>query len=132
MHRVQNSCSKQDDHTIIKRLMVNARQAMASLYSASQDRVDEAVTALCWAIYKPENAKETAELAVSGTGLGNVKDKIIKNQRKNFGTLRDLLRVKTVGVIEKIPEKDCQLLSLSVLGAVVPSTNPPALRSIKQ
>lgn len=128
MHRVQNSCSKQDDHTIIKRLMVNARQAMASLYSASQDRVDEAVTALCWAIYKPENAKETAELAVSGTGLGNVKDKIIKNQRKNFGTLRDLLRVKTVGVIEKIPEKGLVKYAkpVGVVGAVVPSTNPCA------
>ena len=28
-------------------------------------------------------------------------DKIIKNQRKTFGTFRDLLRVKSVGIIEE-------------------------------
>ena len=33
--------------------------------------------------------------------LGNVPDKIIKKQRKTFGTLRDLLRVKSVGIIEE-------------------------------
>ena len=105
MQRAQNVHAGQDDLDVVSKLIANARQAMTQLLTADQDRVDEAVTALCWAIYKPENARETAELAVAGTGLGNVEDKIIKNQRKNFGTLRDLLRVKTVGIIEKFPEK---------------------------
>ena len=42
-----------------------------------------------------------ATLAVADTKLGNVPDKIIKKQRKTFGTLRDLMRVKSVGIIEE-------------------------------
>ncbi len=128
MQRAQNIHAGQDDLDVVSKLIANARQAMTQLLTADQDRVDEAVTALCWAIYKPENARETAELAVAGTGLGNVEDKIIKNQRKNFGTLRDLLRVKTVGIIETFPEKGLVKYAkpVGVVGAVVPSTNPCA------
>src|SRR3546814_6721574 len=78
-----------------------ARTAQAAFADASQERVDEAVRALAWSIYKPEHAREVAELAVADTGLGNVADKIVKKQRKTFGTLRDLLRAKSVGVIEE-------------------------------
>jgi sulfoacetaldehyde dehydrogenase len=85
--------------------IARARAAMATLKGASQARIDEAVTALAWAIYKPENARELAELAVAGTGLGNVPDKITKNTRKTFGALRDLLRAKTVGIIEQDPAR---------------------------
>ena len=55
-------------------------------------------------------------------------DKVIKNTRKTFGTLRDLMRVKTVGVIEKIPEKGLVKYAkpVGVVGAVTPSTNPAA------
>ncbi|HAA91866.1 MAG: sulfoacetaldehyde dehydrogenase [Rhodospirillaceae bacterium] len=128
MSQAQPTATDRDDAAIIGELMANGRRAMAQFAGADQARVDEAVTALCWSIYKPENARETAELAVEGTGLGNVEDKIIKNQRKNFGTLRDLLRVKTVGVIEEIPEKGLVKYAkpVGVVGAVVPSTNPCA------
>ena len=128
MSRAQQSATERDDATTISELMVNARRAMAQFASADQARVDEAVTALCWSIHKPEHARETAELAVEGTGLGNVEDKIIKNQRKNFGTLRDLMRVKSVGVIKEIPEKGLVKYAkpVGVVGAVVPSTNPCA------
>ena len=68
---------------------------------ADQMRVDEAVRAVAWSLYKPEHAKELAEIAVEDTGLGNVPDKIVKKQRKTFGTLRDLLRTKSVGEIER-------------------------------
>jgi sulfoacetaldehyde dehydrogenase len=45
--------------------------------------------------------KRLTELAVKDAQLGNVPDKIIKKQRKTFGTLRDLLRAKSVGIIEE-------------------------------
>ncbi len=62
------------------------------------------------------------------TGLGNVADKIIKNQRKTFGTLRDLLRVKTVGVIEEDRVHGIVKYAkpVGVVGAITPSTNPAA------
>ncbi|MDX1435060.1 MAG: sulfoacetaldehyde dehydrogenase, partial [Gammaproteobacteria bacterium] len=94
-----------DETRAVAALVTRARAAMAALADADQARVDEAVTALAWSLYKPEHARELAELAVQDTGLGNVADKVIKNQRKTFGTLRDLLRAKTVGVIEHDAER---------------------------
>ena len=115
-------------NVVLDGLMGRARAAMANFADADQARIDEAVTAVAWAIYKPENAERLAALAVEDTGLGNVPDKIIKNTRKTFGTLRDLMRVKTVGVIEEIREKGLVKYAkpVGVVGAVTPSTNPAA------
>jgi sulfoacetaldehyde dehydrogenase len=108
--------------------VARARAAMACLRDAPQERVDEAVTALAWAIYKPGHARELAELAVADTGLGNVPDKITKNTRKTFGALRDLLRARTVGIIEEDPAKGLVKYAkpVGVVAAVCPSTNPAA------
>lgn len=93
-----------------------------------QRRIDEAVTALAWSIYKPENARRLAEIAVEVTGIGDVASKVMKNQRKTFGTLRDLLRAKSTGVIEEIPEKGLIKIAkpVGVVAAITPSTNPSA------
>ncbi|NNE23320.1 MAG: aldehyde dehydrogenase family protein [Rhizobiales bacterium] len=109
-------------------LVARGRAAMAAYDNHDQARIDEAVTALAWSIYKPENAKALAELAVKDTGLGNVPSKITKNTRKTFGTLRDLMRVKTTGVIEELPEKGLVKYAkpVGVVAAVCPSTNPAA------
>ncbi len=113
---------------VIQSLMQRGRSAMAAIADADQARVDEAVTALAWSIYREENARELAELAVRDTGLGNVADKIVKNQRKTFGTLRDLMRVRTVGVIEEDKAKGLVKYGkpVGVVGAICPSTNPAA------
>jgi len=113
---------------IIAGLVNRARIAMDDFSSASQERVDEAVTAVAWSIYEPTRAHELSELAVETTGLGNVESKVLKNTRKTFGCLRDLLRVKSVGVIADIPEKGLVKYAkpVGVVGAVTPSTNPSA------
>ena len=105
-----------------------AREAMRLFASADQETTDYAVTALAWSLYEPTRARFLAEMAVKDTGMGNVADKIIKNQRKTFGTLRDLSRVKSVGVIESIPEKGIVKYAkpVGVVAAVTPSTNPAA------
>ena len=130
-----NSLSMQDgvettepEKKTIAKLVQRARAAMELFADADQARVDEAVTAVAWAIYKPDRARELAELAVKDTGLGNVESKIIKNTRKTFGCLRDLMRVKTVGPIEDIPEKGLVKYAkpVGVVAAVTPSTNPAA------
>ena len=90
-------------------MVVKARTAMgqyaAEIADHGQARIDEAVTALAWSIYKPQNARRLAEIAVQVTGIGAVESKVVKNQRKTFGTLRDLLRVKSTGIIEEIPRR---------------------------
>ena len=113
-------------------LIRRAREAMAAyaaeIAAGGQARIDEAVTALAWSIYKPETAKRYAEIAVDVTGIGNVESKITKNQRKTFGTLRDLLRAKSTGIIEEIPEKGLVKWAkpVGVVAAITPSTNPQA------
>ena len=120
--------TENDASSAVAVIIANGRRAMVSLASVDQARVDEAVTALAWAVYEPKRAKELAELAVEDTGMGNVDSKIIKNTRKTFGTLRDLMRAKTVGVIERDEARGMVKYAkpVGVVGAVTPSTNPAA------
>ncbi len=122
------TAQQSEQQAIIEGLLSKARAAQAQFSNASQEQTDTAVTALAWSLYKPENAKALAELAVEDTGLGNVQDKITKNTRKTFGTLRDLSRVKSVGIIEKLPELGLVKYAkpVGVVAAVTPSTNPAA------
>ncbi len=112
----------------VESVVSRARAAQRAFADASQERADQAVRALAWSIYEPGRARTLAELAVADTGLGNVPDKITKKQRKTFGTLRDLMRVKSVGIIEE--DRALGLVKyakpLGVVAAVTPSTNPGA------
>lgn len=125
---VQSLSEQSDVKIVISNLIEGARDAMDAYENADQARIDDAVTALAWSIYKPEHATELAELAVADTGLGNVPSKITKKTRKIFGTLRDLLRVKSTGIIEELPEKGLVKYAkpVGVVAAVCPSTNPAA------
>jgi sulfoacetaldehyde dehydrogenase len=115
-------------NTVVDEMVRRARAAMAEFAKADQARVDEAVTALAWSLYNPVHATELAELAVADTKLGNVPDKIVKKQRKTFGTLRDLMRVKSVGIIEEDEKRGIVKYAkpVGVVCAITPSTNPGA------
>jgi sulfoacetaldehyde dehydrogenase len=117
-----------DAATIVAGLVARARAAQAAFDAATQEEVDDVVTAVGWAIVDPEHNRALAELAVSDTGLGNVADKIAKNRRKTMGLLRDLAGKKSVGVIAE--DNDSGLIEIArpvgVVGAVTPSTNPAA------
>ena len=117
-----------DEIDAVAQLIERAQDALRQFKHADQARVDEAVTAVAWSLYKPENAQRLAEQAVADTGIGNVADKIIKNQRKTFGTLRDLMRVKTVGIIEADAGNGMVRYGkpVGVVAAITPSTNPAA------
>jgi sulfoacetaldehyde dehydrogenase len=118
----------QADPSDIDLVMERAREAQAQFATAIQERADAAVRALAWSLYNPAHASELAELAVADTGLGNVPDKIVKKQRKTFGTLRDLLRAKSVGIIEEDRARGIVKYAkpMGVIAAVTPSTNPGA------
>ena len=119
---------QRDPVSIVEALIRRGRAAMDAFANSDQARVDEAVTALAWSLYKPENAEALARMAVDDTGLGNAADKVVKNQRKTFGTLRDLMRVKSVGIVEEQPALGLVKYAkpVGVVGAVTPSTNPAA------
>jgi sulfoacetaldehyde dehydrogenase len=109
-------------------LVARARAAQGAFDAATQDEVDEVVTAVGWAIVDPEHNRALAELSVRDTGLGNVADKIAKNRRKTMGLLRDLAGARSVGVISEQPESGLVEIAraVGVVGAVTPSTNPAA------
>ena len=114
------------DAELARALVAKARAAMGELSGASQQALDECVTALAWSHYQIEAATELAEIAVRDTGLGNVADKTEKVRRKTFGTLRDLSRVKSTGVIEESSSLGLVKFAkpVGVVAALCPTTNP--------
>jgi len=116
------------DAEAVAAVIARARAAMRRIAGASQARIDELVTALAWSLYKPQHAEALARIAVRTTGIGNAADKTRKNRRKTFGTLRDLMRVKTVGIIEADAARGLVKYGkpVGVVAAITPSTNPVA------
>jgi sulfoacetaldehyde dehydrogenase len=105
-----------------------ARAAQRLYETWSQQRVDLAVLAAGWAILEPGRNRELAELAVADTGIGNVADKLRKNERKTLGLLRDLQGAKSVGVIAEDAKAGIVEIArpVGVVCAITPSTNPAA------
>jgi sulfoacetaldehyde dehydrogenase len=109
-------------------LVARARAAQKIFERSTQAQLDEAVTAVGWAIMNPAHNQALAEIAVRDTGLGVVADKILKNHRKTLGLLRDLAGGRSSGVIAEHPESGITEIArpMGVIAAVVPSTNPGA------
>ncbi|WP_020494568.1 acylating sulfoacetaldehyde dehydrogenase [Sciscionella marina] len=114
--------------TVIESMIARARIAQGVFETFPQDRVDDVVAAVAWAIYEPERARALAERSVADTGLGRVADKVAKNQRKTIGTLRDLTGAPSVGVLGEDTELGLTEYAkpVGVVAAVCPSTNPAA------
>jgi sulfoacetaldehyde dehydrogenase len=112
----------------VAELVAKARAAQRIANGYDQARVDELVVAAGWAIIEPGRNRELAELAVADTGIGNVDDKVRKNQRKTFGLLRDLQGARSVGVIGEDPALGLVEVArpVGVVCAITPSTNPAA------
>ncbi len=106
-------------------MVQRAREAQKVIEFWDQEKVDEMVLAVGWEGYKKETAEQVARLAVDETGLGVYENKVVKQQKKTLGVLRDLRGVKTVGVIEEIPEKGIIKIAkpVGVIGAITPMTN---------
>lgn len=119
-----------DSDAVVLQLILRARDAMRQIADYSQSQVNDVVTAVAWACYKPENAERLAHQAVRDTGLGRFEDKVKKNQRKTLGTLRDLLDpdAVSVGVMRTDSARGLTYIAkpVGVVGAICPSTNPSA------
>ncbi|AFK61160.1 succinate-semialdehyde dehydrogenase (NAD(P)(+)) [Advenella kashmirensis WT001] len=117
----------------VLQLVQRARTAQSLFSTFDQQRIDQAVLAVGWAIMEPERNRQLAEQAVADTGLGNVPDKIRKNHRKTLGLLRDLDGVKSTGVIRQDPASGITEIAraVGVVAAITPSTNPAQRQPIK-
>jgi len=114
-------------------LVERAREAQAILETYNQEQVDTLIKAIAWEVVKEENTDRISKLAVEESELGNYQGKRTKLQKKVRGVVRDLKGVKSVGIIEEVPEKGLYKIAkpVGVIGALIPCTNPEATPVIK-
>lgn len=117
----------------IAALIERSRAAQATIEHASQERVDELIRAMVWAVARPGVAEEIARHTFDETQLGNYDGKYLKIFRKTRAALMDIIDDKSVGVIAEYPEREIVVLAkpVGVIGALSPSTNPEATPVIK-
>ncbi len=106
-------------------LLARARSAQKQVEHYDQARVDRLCQAVAWAVYKEETFAKLAVMGVDESGLGDQNGRVNK-RFKVAGILRDVLRQKSVGIIEEIPEKGIVKYAkpVGVIASIVPTTNP--------
>ncbi len=104
--------------------VTRAAAAQKAFSDASQDRVDEIVTAMARAASAA--AEHLARLAVDETGMGVYEHKIVKNRFASDVLLEYILPMQTVGVLREDRTRKVRELAvpMGVVGAIVPTTNP--------
>lgn len=117
----------------ISHTVERARRAQEAIEDYSQAEVDRLTTAVAWSVVRQDRAETLAKLAVDEGGFGNYTDKVTKIRNRIMGTLADISDVKTVGVVEEIPEKGLIKIAkpVGVVAALIPTTGPDATPPLK-
>src|ERR1700683_5424736 len=110
-----------------------AREAARAIEHYTQEQVDELVTAMAWAVVRKDHAEELARLAVDEGGFGNYADKVAKIHKRVTGVLADMTGLRTVGVVEELPEAGLVKIAkpVGVVAALIPVTGPDATPPVK-
>jgi sulfoacetaldehyde dehydrogenase len=106
-------------------LLIRARRAQKQVENYDQERVDRLCQAIGWATANEKTFARIAVMGVEESGLGDPVGRVSK-RFKIMGILRDVLRQKSVGIIEEIPEKGIVKYGkpVGVIASIVPTTNP--------
>ena len=115
----------------IQTLVSRARSAQAQIEDYTQEQVDELVTSVAWHVVR--DAETLARIAVDEGGFGNYESKVSKIRNRVGGTLADMSSVRTVGVVEAIPERGIVKIAkpVGVVAALIPTTGPDATPPVK-
>ena len=108
----------------IQGLIARARIAMDAIEHYDQARVDRLCQAVGWATANETTFKRLADMSIAESGLGDAETRYGK-RFKIHGILRDILRQKSMGIIEEIPEKGLVKYAkpVGVIASLVPVTN---------
>ncbi len=106
-------------------LLRKARVALKEIECYDQARVDRLCQAIGWATANEKTFARIARMGVDESGLGDPDGRVSK-RFKIMGILRDVLRQRSVGVIEEIPEKGIVKYAkpVGVIASIIPTTNP--------
>jgi sulfoacetaldehyde dehydrogenase len=105
-------------------LLERARRAMCLIENYDQARIDRLCQAVGWATANEMTFTRLSYMSVDESGLGDREGR--PNKRfKIMGILRDVLRQKSMGIIEEIPEKGIVKYAkpVGVIASLVPVTN---------
>lgn len=108
----------------IEGLINRAKKAMKLIEGYNQKEIDRLCQAVGWAVGNEKTFTKLAHLGVKESGLGDYEGRSQK-RFKIQGILRDILGVKSMGIIEEIPEKGIIKYAkpAGVIAAIVPCTN---------
>ena len=124
MAKIQTEEEKQQQTQYLQGLVDSARIAMESIQDYDQARVDRLCQAIGWATANETTFKRLADMSIAESGLGDPVTRYNK-RFKIYGILRDILRQKSMGIIEEIPEKGIVKYAkpVGVIASLVPVTN---------
>jgi sulfoacetaldehyde dehydrogenase len=114
-----------EEKTHAAELLKRARAAMKEVEDYDQAKIDRLCQSLGWATANEKTFSRIARMGVEESGLGDSDGRVGK-RFKIIGILRDLLRQKSVGIIEEIPEKGLVKYAkpAGVIASIIPTTNP--------
>jgi len=106
-------------------LLAKARAAMKEIEVYDQATVDRLCQAVAWGVGNEKTFTRLAQMGVDESGIGD-RDGRPAKRFKIQGILRDVLRQKSIGVIEEIPEKGLVKYAkpAGVIASLIPMTNP--------
>ncbi len=105
-----------------RELARRADAAQIQLASLSQQQLDAIVKAMADAFSR--SAELLAEMAVKETGFGNAPDKTEKNRFASCKVWEAIRDMKAVGILNQSPRLWEVGVSVGLIAAIVPSTNP--------
>jgi sulfoacetaldehyde dehydrogenase len=102
-----------------------ARKALAIIETYDQAKVDRLCQAVAWSVANKKTFAHLVDMGIAESSLGDPVSRMGKRM-KIRGVLRDALRLKSVGIIEEIPEKGLVKYGkpVGIIASVVPTTNP--------
>ena len=109
----------------IDELVARGRAALQQFAQATQPEVDRLSQAVAWAVANEETFTRLAHMGVEESGIGDPQSRVGK-RFKIMGILRDVLRQKSIGIIEELPEKGIVKYAkpVGLIASLVPTTNP--------
>lgn len=114
----------EEEKQYAQELLKRARCAMQAIETYDQAKIDRLCQAVAWATANENTFTRLAHMSTDESGLGDREGRPAK-RFKIMGILRDVLRQKSMGVIEEIPEKGIVKYAkpAGVIASLVPVTN---------
>lgn len=115
---------KLENKRYIQGLVERSRAAMEAIQGYDQARVDRLCQAIGWATANEKTFTRLADMSIEESGLGDPTTRYGK-RFKIHGILRDVLRQKSMGIIEEIPERGLVKYAkpAGVIASLIPVTN---------